>query len=341
MGAEINMINTENWGEFYLKDIFPKIERGTRLTQYDREPGNIPLATAGYQNEGIADFISNTEQKRYKNKITIDMFCNVFYRNYTFCCDDNIIVLINDDLNENICLFLTSIISKDKFRFAYGRQYRKKDYLKHMIKLPITLDGKPNWKFMNDYIEELQSRERESSGSIKDALNTKINNRVKINLTKKFKEFQICDLFNVTLSKGDIKEDDCNFGPIPLVSSGSTNNGIVKFIDEKGDGKAEIFSGNCLTIDMFCNCFYQPKGFYAVSHGRVNILIPKFNMNKETGLFIASIIKREQYRFSYGRAVYSSVAEKINIELPVDENGNLDINFITDFINLFPYSDRI
>lgn len=154
------MINTLSWKEFKLSDLFPKTERGKRLTQYNREPGNIPLATAGYINEGIADFISNEEQKKYKNKITIDMFCNVFYRDYEFCCDDNIIVLINDDYNENVCLFLATIIAKDKFKFAYGRQYRKKDFLKHIIKLPVDESGEPDWKYMDDFIEKLLSQER-------------------------------------------------------------------------------------------------------------------------------------------------------------------------------------
>lgn len=155
------MLDIKNWKEFKLLDIFPTFERGKRLVEYNREPGDIPLVTAGYQNEGVADFISNLEQKRFKNKITIDMFCNVFYRDYVFCCDDNIIVLINDELNLNVCLFVVSVIRKDKFKFAYGRQYRQKDLLKHIIKLPADSDGNPDYKFMNDYIEELQSRERE------------------------------------------------------------------------------------------------------------------------------------------------------------------------------------
>lgn len=163
---EIKMINTKNWKEFKLIDIFPEFERGKRLVEYNREPGVIPLVTAGYQNEGVSDFISNPEQKKFKNKITIDMFCNVFYRDYLFCCDDNIIVLINDNLNVNVCLFLVSVIQKDKFRFAYGRQYRQKDLKKHIIKLPVDANENPDWTFMNDYIEELQSRERERAARL-------------------------------------------------------------------------------------------------------------------------------------------------------------------------------
>ncbi|MBO5577593.1 MAG: restriction endonuclease subunit S [Bacilli bacterium] len=155
------MLDTSKWKEFELVSLFQSYERGKRLTEYNRDPGDIPLVTAGFQNEGVADFISNAEQKRYCNKITIDMFCNVFYRDYEFCCDDNIIVLINDNLSTNVCLFITTVIKKDKFRFAYGRQYRQKDLLKHKIKLPVDSDGNPDWTYMEKYIEELQTRERE------------------------------------------------------------------------------------------------------------------------------------------------------------------------------------
>jgi hypothetical protein len=150
--------------------------------------------------------------------------------------------------------------------------------------------------------------------------------------TSSWKEFEISVLFDCVLSKGDLKEEECSDGPIPLISSGSTNNGVVKFIGQEGDGKAEIFDGNCLTVDMFCNCFYQPIPFYAVSHGRVNVLIPKFQMNADIGLFLATLINMEQFKYSYGRAVYSSVVEQMKIKLPVDENNEPDWKYMEDCV---------
>lgn len=150
--------------------------------------------------------------------------------------------------------------------------------------------------------------------------------------TSDWKEFKLSDLFDCLLSKGDLKESECDPGSINLISSGTTNNGVVKRIDEAGDGKAEIFSANCLTLDMFCNCFYQDEKFYSVSHGRVNILVPKFEMNQQIGLFIATIINKEQYRFSYGRAVYNSFAENIIIKLPVDIEGKPNWKFMKNYI---------
>lgn len=147
--------------------------------------------------------------------------------------------------------------------------------------------------------------------------------------TQEWKEYQIDKLFKVVLSKGDIKEDDMDSGTVRLVSSGETDNGIVAHIDSKGDGKAEIFDGNVITADMFCNAYYQDKPFYAVSHGRVNVLLPKFKLNSFIGLFISTIINNEKYKYSYGRALYSNVVSSMIIKLPTkfdEANGKFIID---------------
>lgn len=118
----------------------------------------------------------------------------------------------------------------------------------------------------------------------------------------KWKEYKINDLFNIELSKGDNKANELPIGKIPLISAGENNNGIVKYINN-GDGYAQIFPGNSITVDMFGNAFYQSENYYTVSHGRVNILIPKnsFKFNKHIALFIISQLKklRKFYGFSY------------------------------------------
>lgn len=135
-----------------------------------------------------------------------------------------------------------------------------------------------------------------------------------------WKEFQVGKLFNCTLSAGDLKINDCKQGTIPLISSGQTNNGLVGYIDSKGDGEAQIYSGGKLTVDMFCNAFYQDKDFYAVSHGRVNILEPLFDWNSANLLFISTIINKEKFKYSYGRAVYNGEISRMVLKLPICKN---------------------
>lgn len=136
--------------------------------------------------------------------------------------------------------------------------------------------------------------------------------------TSNWKPCKISDLFDVELSKGDLKQGEQNIGKIPLVSSGSRNNGVVDRIDAEGDGKSQIFPAGTITVDMFCKAYYQPVSYYAVSHGRVNILKPKFKLTPNIALFICCLINYEAYRFCYGRGVYSSVISDLEIKLPVD-----------------------
>ena len=156
-----------------------------------------------------------------------------------------------------------------------------------------------------------------------------------------WREFKVGDYFDVYLSSGDLKIDECELGNIPLVSSGTTNNGIVGYIDEKGDGKAQIFKANSITVDMFCNAFYQNNDYYAVSHGRVNILYPKFKCNPFIGCFVCSIINNEQFKYSYGRAVYSDEISRMVIKLPTTLDNVPDWGFMENYIRSLPYGDRI
>ena len=110
----------------------------------------------------------------------------------------------------------------------------------------------------------------------------------------------INSLFTLSLSRGDNQAKKLKEGSIPLVSSGKNNNGICKYIKE-GDGVAELYDANTITIDMFGKAFYQPKPYYAVSHGRVNILIPKFKLTPNIALFLIAVFDAsfcKKYSFS-------------------------------------------
>ena len=154
-------LDTKKWKKFMLSTLFQP-ERGTRLTKENRIDGNIPFATAGFANEGIAGQIANAEMKIYWDVLTIDMFCNCFYRGYEFVCDDNILVLepLFQGANRFNMLFLATVISADKYRYAYGRQYRQKDFREHIVQLPINKTGNPDWNFMEQYVKSLLYSDR-------------------------------------------------------------------------------------------------------------------------------------------------------------------------------------
>ena len=150
----------ENWKWFNLGDLFI-FEKGERLTKPDRVEGDIPLITAGENNNGVTEYISlenfKDKKKLFKNKITVDMFFNVFYHDYNYFSDDNIhtLIPIKFELNKYNSLFLVTILSKLKYKYAYGRQLRLMRLSFEKIKLPIDKNGAPDWQFMEDYIKSL------------------------------------------------------------------------------------------------------------------------------------------------------------------------------------------
>ncbi|WP_120884614.1 restriction endonuclease subunit S [Helicobacter pylori] len=154
------------WQSFKLGDLF-EMERGTRLTKANRIKGTRPLATAGYENYGVAEYISNHDQKVFKgNTITIDMFANAFYRYSEYSADDNILVLTPKfTMSYRIGLCVTARINAVlKAKFSYGKQYRQKDFNVTIISLPLkptantqTLDD-IDFNFMHTLINALMKQ---------------------------------------------------------------------------------------------------------------------------------------------------------------------------------------
>lgn len=136
------------------EDLFD-YSKGRRLTKADSIEGDIPLVTAGMYNQGVNRYVDN-DMEIFSNCITIDMFGYSVFRNYEFCCDDNILVLMpKHEISKYAMSFIVTILNQDMYKYAYGRQYRKKTLTKHKIKLPADPTGKPDWAFMESYIKSL------------------------------------------------------------------------------------------------------------------------------------------------------------------------------------------
>lgn len=153
-------IDTTNWKWFSIKTLFD-IEKGERLVETERIKGDTPLITASSKENGIVTSLSEDEFKTNKriseNKITIDMFFNVFYHNYKYFSDDNVHTLIPkfDKENPYVYLFLITLLRESSYKYAYGRQLRIKRLELEKIKLPIDEEGNPDWQFMENYVKSL------------------------------------------------------------------------------------------------------------------------------------------------------------------------------------------
>ena len=126
-------------------------------------------------------------------------------------------------------------------------------------------------------------------------------------------------------------------GKTLYITATNKNNGINEYIDIVPE-----FKGNVITTEKVnCCAFYQPDSFCATSD--VNILIPKFKMNKYVALFIATVINfDENYRWNYGRQCRVGDTKRIKIKLPwIIKDGQCipDFDFMELYIKSLPYGD--
>lgn len=148
--------------------------------------------------------------------------------------------------------------------------------------------------------------------------------------TSGWKEFRIGDLFEACLSKDDIQPKDFVEGKIPLVSSGKENNGIIAFVE---DEKARLWEKNTLTIDMFGKVFYQESPYFAVSHGRVNILLPKISMTKGCLQFIGCAIEKVALqKYAFNEMCTGTKVMKDSIKLPSTHDGVPDWAYMESYM---------
>lgn len=151
---EFNLESIE-WKEFYLNNIFNLIQRGRRLTKRDQFEGNIPYISSTGFNNGLDNFIGNTDNIRIFNEcLSIANSGSVgstFYHKYEFVGSDHITALKIDKATENIYLFLATQLRSLEIKYSFNREINDRRIRREKIILPAK-DDKPDYDFMNKYI---------------------------------------------------------------------------------------------------------------------------------------------------------------------------------------------
>ncbi|MEX0598614.1 MAG: restriction endonuclease subunit S, partial [Candidatus Paceibacterota bacterium] len=117
-----------------------------------------------------------------------------------------------------------------------------------------------------------------------DALVKEVKETKKMDISK-WGVFNLIDVFPEYSHGQRLTKADRVLGNLPLITAGQFNNGIAQYV--KGNGRNKIFE-DCVTIDMFGNCFYQEGKFVCDD----NVYPIKNVKNKFVGLFLASIFSK-------------------------------------------------
>lgn len=213
-------------------------------------------------------------------------------------------------------LYWCMCIKANAYKYTYGRQANKtlKD-----IELPDTI---PEWV---------------NSLSISPYTTANAHSAIFLCDSEEWREFELGSLFNFVKGKR-LTKDDMSEGTTNYLGAISENNGIRQLIDAPA-----IFKANCITVNYngsVGEAFYQSVPFWATDD--VNVLYANgWELNKYIALFIATIIKANRYKFSYGRKWTMEKMKQSIAKLPVTTHGLPDWDYMERYIKSLPYADRI
>lgn len=147
--------------------------------------------------------------------------------------------------------------------------------------------------------------------------------------------FRLDGLFEVNYGKF-ISNNKEEIG-VPYITTTAQNNGI----SGKVKGKP-MYQGNCLTVasdGSVGETFYQETPFS--TSNIVSTLQPKMYLNKYISFFIAPLIKKESYRYGYGRKFSVEKVRSTEIMLPsiTLESGKVvpDYVFMEQYVKTLKY----
>lgn len=219
-------------------------------------------------------------------------------------------------------LYYSVCIKANRYRYSYGRQANRT--LKE-----ITIPGVDQ---LPDYIEAANlSRFEGLQKPITDDGSPDLN-------PSEWKTFTIEDLFDVRKGKR-LTKAELRPGSTPFISALDNNNGLRQFIDAAPRHPAGVLTVN-YNGNGVAEAYYQPSPFWASDD--VNVLYPRFDgLSLLVGLFICSVIRREKYRFNYGRKWNLERMKISEIKLPVEKGGNLDIDLMERYMKTLTYSSAL
>lgn len=334
--------------EYKIGELFEASNGNTDIQAKHINGKGYYVVSSGLLNCGIigkSDIEANIFDE---NTITIDMFGNVFVRDFKYKLVTHARVFslkLQQEPPKNIyikiLLYIATQLSFLNKIFSYNNMCSYNKIANFKIFLP-TLNNKLAFEYMEERIRELESeRIRELDAYLqatglnnyildendRGGVNRLIENKIEL------KEYKAGELFTVKSSKKKFNANNLNitndYNLYPYVARGSSNNGIKGYISEDTE-----FLNNENTIAFgqdTATCFYQDKPYF--TGDKIKILSPiNFQLNNHIGLYIISSMKKTLKHLSWGQNSFNEdFIKNIKIKLPI-KNNNIDFNYMEQLI---------
>lgn len=326
-------LKNREWKEFFLNDIFSKIQRGKRLKKGDHKKGKMPYVSSSAMHNGVDNYVGNTQKIRiFSNCLSLANSGSVgacFYQPFDFVASDHVTKLENEEYNKYILQFLSTIISRLGKKYSFNREINDTRVKREKILLPITSKGEPDYSFMEAFMRE---KEQEKIKAYKNYVSKRIRKleKTKKNVSladKEWEEFFIGDIAEINSGK-DIYKVERIKGSTPYISATALNNGIGYFVGNEN----KTLEKNCLSVNrngsVGYSFYHDYPALFSNDCRKLRLKYP----SKHVGMFISQQITRQRKKYGYGYKMGTARLKRQKIMLPVNKNKEPDYDFMENYM---------
>lgn len=293
------------------------------LTQIKKSEKNaINFISRTSQNNGVSAVVEKIADAELQPAGTLTVavggsVMETFLQSEPYYTGYHVLILSpKEAISDEVKLYYCACIRANRYRYNYGRQANKtlKDILvPELSEIPsFVLNATvPDYSSMNKFLN---------------------SNSVSLDVSN-WKSFRYDQLFDIKKGKRVTKLDMIE-GNTPFLSAIDKNNGIREYA-----GLVAMHPANTITINYngsVGEAFYQEQAFWASDD--LNVLYPKFKLNKYIAMFLITIIRHEKYRFNYGRKWHKERMEESIMKLPAKSDGTPNFELMENYIKSLPYS---
>ncbi|WP_025029022.1 restriction endonuclease subunit S [Caldalkalibacillus mannanilyticus] len=311
-----------------LEDLFNiDYPRTLIFSEQEQDPKGINFISSRGTNNGIVARVkNNSEAVLYPSGcITVPLKGTVLHAflqpEQCYVAHQIAVLTPKTEMSDQVKIFYCLAIRKNKYRYNYGRQA---DRTLRQILVPSPNEI-PKWVYTLD-ISNYTDIKKASINNFSEDLNSRL-----------WEWFSFSDLFEIKKGKR-LTKADMEPGQTPFIGATDSNNGLTNMINKK-----PIHPGNVITVNYNGNgvaeAYYQPTPFWCSDD--VNVLYPNFTLDAPIAMFICTIIRKEKYRFNYGRKWHVERMKSSKLKLPVSSINEPDWEFIRNYIKSLPYSNQI
>ncbi|ALD74011.1 restriction endonuclease subunit S [Trueperella pyogenes] len=324
-------IDTSTWGEFVVTDLFEHIERGKGSGAGSFMNGAVPYIAASFANNGYVRGVADADGSLTSDGNCIAMIVNGnggigrnTYQADPFVGSSDLQLGYHPRLNVYTGLFLVACLNKSIERYGYNFQWKRTGnaFAQETVFLPVTIDGQPDWNYMQSVMERQIAEQEERLNSLLGISSSPVR---KVD-SSNWANFQIQDLFTIERAKRRTINSYAK-GGVPYVTNSAFNNGVTDYLQPKS--KDDIEKGRCITINTVDgSVFWQPHDFLANSSGNGLIILRRENLEETAALFLCSIIEAHLDP-TFQMMLTTDDIRNLTLPLPATVDGAPDWVFMT------------